>query len=107
MLMLSLYVHAEIIDKQIKNNDDFVWAIEVPLTGKFIIDVEFFDLKITSPDVCICYIPLFSPFLRITSRQHSQWNYQIFNSKFSEEDYMRSVMLFIGLVYCVGIYPFN
>lgn len=105
--MLSLYVHAEIIDKQIKNNDDFVWAIEVPLTGKFIIDVEFLDLKITFPDVCFCYIPLFSPFLRITSRRHNQWNLRIFNSKFSEEDYMRSVMLFIGLVYCVGIHPLN
>ncbi|KAL0000393.1 hypothetical protein SO802_014174 [Lithocarpus litseifolius] len=41
--------HPEITDKQIKNNDDFVWAIEVPLTGKFIIDVEFLDLKTASP----------------------------------------------------------
>ncbi|KAJ4828708.1 hypothetical protein Tsubulata_029676 [Turnera subulata] len=40
---------AEITDKQIKSNDDFVWAIEVPLTGKFIIDVEFLDLKTASP----------------------------------------------------------
>ncbi|GKV37415.1 hypothetical protein SLEP1_g45446 [Rubroshorea leprosula] len=40
--------HPEITDKQLKNNDDFVWAIEVPLTGKFIIDVEFVDLKIAS-----------------------------------------------------------
>uniref|UniRef100_A0A2N9EVM5 BTB domain-containing protein n=1 Tax=Fagus sylvatica TaxID=28930 RepID=A0A2N9EVM5_FAGSY len=42
--------HPEITDKQIKNNDDFVWAIEVPLTGKFIIDVEFLDLKTASPE---------------------------------------------------------
>ncbi|KAH7861717.1 hypothetical protein Vadar_029846 [Vaccinium darrowii] len=42
--------HPEITDKQIKSNDDFVWAIEVPLTGKFIIDVEFLDLKITPPN---------------------------------------------------------
>ncbi|KAB2033120.1 hypothetical protein E1A91_D05G443100v1 [Gossypium mustelinum] len=42
--------HPEIIDKQLKNNDDFVWPIEVPLTGKFIIDVEFLDLKTASPN---------------------------------------------------------
>ncbi|KAF5730437.1 BTB/POZ domain-containing protein [Tripterygium wilfordii] len=42
--------HPGITDKQIKSNDDFVWAIEVPLTGKFIIDVEFLDLKTASPD---------------------------------------------------------
>ncbi|KAI9185393.1 hypothetical protein LWI28_006791 [Acer negundo] len=42
--------HPEITDKQLKNNDDFVWSIEVPLTGKFIIDVEFLDLKTASPD---------------------------------------------------------
>ncbi|KAK4484740.1 hypothetical protein RD792_007333 [Penstemon davidsonii] len=43
-------IHPEVTDKQLKNNEDFVWSIEVPLTGKFIIDVEFLDLKITSPD---------------------------------------------------------
>ncbi|KAI3427782.1 BTB domain-containing protein [Psidium guajava] len=42
--------HPEITDKQLKNNDDFIWAIDVPLTGKFIIDVEFRDLKIKSPE---------------------------------------------------------
>ncbi|KAJ7015406.1 hypothetical protein NC653_004648 [Populus alba x Populus x berolinensis] len=42
--------HPEVTDKQLKNNDDFVWAIDVPLTtGKFIIDVEFLDLKAASP----------------------------------------------------------
>ncbi|KAG8385964.1 hypothetical protein BUALT_Bualt03G0099900 [Buddleja alternifolia] len=43
-------VHPEVTDKQLKSNEDFVWAIEVPLTGKFIIDVEFLDLKTASPD---------------------------------------------------------
>ncbi|CAL5405230.1 unnamed protein product [Camellia sinensis] len=43
-------IHPEITDKKLKNNDDFVWAIEVPLTGKFIIDVEFLDLKIVPLD---------------------------------------------------------
>ncbi|CAK7323856.1 unnamed protein product [Dovyalis caffra] len=41
--------HPEVTDKQLKNNDDFVWAIDVPLTGKFIIDVEFIDLKAACP----------------------------------------------------------
>ncbi|KAG8365183.1 hypothetical protein BUALT_Bualt18G0077800 [Buddleja alternifolia] len=49
-------VHPEVADKQIKSNEDFVWAIEVPLTGKFIIDVEFLDLKIASPDGTGCSI---------------------------------------------------
>ncbi|KAG9448780.1 hypothetical protein H6P81_008745 [Aristolochia fimbriata] len=40
-------IHPGIIDKQLKNNDDFVWAIETPLAGKFVIDVEFLDLKTT------------------------------------------------------------
>ncbi|KAG6387497.1 hypothetical protein SASPL_152689 [Salvia splendens] len=40
---------AEVTDKQLKTNDDFVWSIEVPFTGKFIIDVEFLDLKTASP----------------------------------------------------------
>lgn len=42
--------HPEIKDKVIKSNEDFVWSIEVPLSGKFIIDVDFLDLKIASPD---------------------------------------------------------
>lgn len=48
-----IHIHAEIIDKQLKNNDAFIWQIEVPLTGKFIIDVEFLDLKVASPEVSI------------------------------------------------------
>ncbi|CAN1847918.1 BTB/POZ domain-containing protein At1g55760 [Linum perenne] len=43
------FTHPQITDRLLKNNDDFVWAIEVPLTGKFIIDVEFLDLKASSP----------------------------------------------------------
>ncbi|PQQ01479.1 BTB/POZ domain-containing protein [Prunus yedoensis var. nudiflora] len=42
--------HPEITNKKLKSNEDFVWAIEVPLTGKFIIDVEFLDLKTASGD---------------------------------------------------------
>lgn len=47
------YVTAEIRDKQLKGSEDFVWALEVPLTGKFIIDVEFLDLKTASLNVIL------------------------------------------------------
>ncbi|XP_042501940.1 BTB/POZ domain-containing protein At1g55760-like [Macadamia integrifolia] len=43
-------VHPGVTDKPLKNTDDFVWTIETPLTGKFIIDVEFLDLKVISPN---------------------------------------------------------
>ncbi|GAV90398.1 BTB domain-containing protein [Cephalotus follicularis] len=43
-------VHPEIIDKRLKNNDDCIWGIEVPLTGRFIIEVEFLDLKTAPPE---------------------------------------------------------
>ncbi|KAJ4747537.1 BTB/POZ domain-containing protein [Rhynchospora pubera] len=39
-------VHPGICDKQLKNSDDFVWAVDTPFTGKLIIDVEFLDLKV-------------------------------------------------------------
>uniref|UniRef100_A0A1J3H865 BTB/POZ domain-containing protein n=1 Tax=Noccaea caerulescens TaxID=107243 RepID=A0A1J3H865_NOCCA len=42
--------HPEVIDKRIKTNEDFIWTIEVPLTGKIIIDLEFLDLKVLSQD---------------------------------------------------------
>ncbi|WCJ32552.1 BTB/POZ domain-containing protein [Euphorbia peplus] len=44
------FTHPEITDKPLKNSEDFIWQIEVPLTGKFIIDVEFLDLKSASPE---------------------------------------------------------
>ncbi|CAH1428794.1 unnamed protein product [Lactuca virosa] len=43
-------VHPEVRDKPLHSGEDFIWALEVPLTGKFIIDVEFLDLKTASPD---------------------------------------------------------
>ena len=39
---------------QLKNSDDFVWAIDTLLPGRFIIDVEFLDLKIVPSSVCTC-----------------------------------------------------
>lgn len=46
----KVLIHPEVTDKQLKNNEDFIWPIDVPLTGKFIIDVEFLDLKAASPN---------------------------------------------------------
>ncbi|EPS72413.1 hypothetical protein M569_02335, partial [Genlisea aurea] len=48
-------VHPEVRDKQLKTNEDFVWAIDTPLTGKFIVYVEFLDLKTASPDGGVPY----------------------------------------------------
>ncbi|KAK8648718.1 hypothetical protein V6N13_129462 [Hibiscus sabdariffa] len=42
------FTHPEITDKQLKTNEDFIWPVEVPLTGRFIIEVEFLDLKTAS-----------------------------------------------------------
>ena len=62
MLIVYFFHHdAEIRDKLIKSNEDFVWAIEVPLTGKFIIDVEFLDLKTACPNVRIHYLHISLP----------------------------------------------
>ncbi|KAJ0965277.1 hypothetical protein J5N97_026415 [Dioscorea zingiberensis] len=41
-------VHPGISDKLLKNNDDFVWPIDILFSGRFIIDVEFLDLKIVA-----------------------------------------------------------
>ncbi|KAL4185861.1 hypothetical protein AMTRI_Chr10g232910 [Amborella trichopoda] len=41
-------VYPEISDKQLKSSEDFVWPVETTFTGRIIIDVEFFDLKIAS-----------------------------------------------------------
>lgn len=45
----KIIVHPGISDKQLKNNNDFVWLIDTFFTGKFIIEVEFLDLKIVLP----------------------------------------------------------
>ncbi|KAH9618513.1 hypothetical protein KSS87_022101 [Heliosperma pusillum] len=41
-------VHPEIRDQQFKSTDDFVWPLDLQLGAKFIIDVEFLDLKTVS-----------------------------------------------------------
>lgn len=37
--------HPGIYEKELKNSDDFVWATDATFAGKFIVDVEFLDLK--------------------------------------------------------------
>ncbi|XP_074559677.1 BTB/POZ domain-containing protein At1g55760-like [Curcuma longa] len=39
-------VHPEVCDKLLKNNDDFVLALDDLSSGRLIIDIEFLDLKI-------------------------------------------------------------
>ncbi|OVA12341.1 BTB/POZ-like [Macleaya cordata] len=46
----TVLVHPEVTDKQLKKNDDFIWTIDSSITGKFIVEVEFTDLKTTSPN---------------------------------------------------------
>ncbi|KAI7734426.1 hypothetical protein M8C21_004075 [Ambrosia artemisiifolia] len=41
-------VHPEVKDKQLRSGEGFVWALDVQLTGRFIIDLEFLDLKTAS-----------------------------------------------------------
>ncbi|CAL0317424.1 unnamed protein product [Lupinus luteus] len=40
---------SETKDKLLTNTEDFVWLIETPLPAKFIIHIEFLDLKISCP----------------------------------------------------------
>ncbi|KZV16129.1 BTB/POZ domain-containing protein [Dorcoceras hygrometricum] len=45
---LKCLVHPDVLDKMWKSNEDFSWMVDIPCTGKFIIDVEFLDLKLAS-----------------------------------------------------------
>ncbi|KVH99252.1 BTB/POZ-like protein [Cynara cardunculus var. scolymus] len=63
----------EIRDKQLKIGVDFVWKVEVPLAGRFIIDVEFLDLKTVPPNVIRS--SFFSVFEDFTGGEpHSIWS---------------------------------
>nr|GMC72350.1 BTB/POZ domain-containing protein At1g55760 [Ipomoea batatas] len=47
----KVLVHPEVIDKKFKYSETtFLWTIQAPISGKFIIDIEFLDLKIESPN---------------------------------------------------------
>jgi len=45
-------IYAGIFDKQLKH-DGFVWAIDSTVTGRFVIEIEFLDLKVADPSVSI------------------------------------------------------
>lgn len=56
--MLTQIVHlflfacnATVQEKLIKTEDDFVWTVDTAPVGRFIIDVEFLDLKICTMKV--------------------------------------------------------
>lgn len=42
--------YSGIFDKQLKH-EGFVWAIDSSVTGRFVIEIEFLDLKIADPSV--------------------------------------------------------
>ncbi|KAG6479114.1 hypothetical protein ZIOFF_062574 [Zingiber officinale] len=47
-LFVKLYPEG-ISDKLLKTSDDCIWAVDTLFTGRFIIDIEFLDLKIIPP----------------------------------------------------------
>lgn len=44
-------VRVAVYERLLRTSDDFVWPIDSCLQGRFIIDVEFLDLKIYTPNV--------------------------------------------------------
>ena len=46
-------------EKQLRTSEDFFWQIDSTLNGKFVIDVEFLDLKI-SPDNVRAFVNYFT-----------------------------------------------
>jgi hypothetical protein len=45
-----IYIHAGIFDKHLKH-DGFLWTIDSSVTGRFVIEIEFLDLKVADPSV--------------------------------------------------------
>jgi len=37
---------AAVQEKLLRTEDDFIWSVDTPSVGRYIIDVEFLDLKI-------------------------------------------------------------
>lgn len=64
---------AGVEDIQLKSSDDFVWAIETPVAGKIVIDVEFLDLKVNSPQVSMVFPSIF------TGDSHNTFSFNHFN----------------------------
>lgn len=43
---LILHFNSAVHERLLRTSDDFVWPIDITFQGRFIIDVEFLDLKI-------------------------------------------------------------
>ncbi|XLU63169.1 hypothetical protein S245_022378 [Arachis hypogaea] len=67
----------EVRDKLLSSREEFVWGIEVLLPGRFIIHVEFFDLKTSSSNVS-CMLLLESLLLLLLYCSSLSF-YQIYN----------------------------
>ena len=46
-----LLLHAAVHERLLWSNDDFVWLVDSTFHGRFIIDVEFLNLKLCSLNV--------------------------------------------------------
>ena len=46
-----IFLHVAVHERLLWSNDDFVWPIDSTFYGRFIIDVEFLDLKLCSLNV--------------------------------------------------------
>lgn len=44
--LLNLLFYTAVHERLLRTSDDFVWPIDTTFQGRFIIDVEFLDLKI-------------------------------------------------------------
>lgn len=44
-------------DKLLRGSDDFVWSVEFTMYAKFLLEVEFHDLKVASVNVSVLHLP--------------------------------------------------
>lgn len=50
-LTLTVLLHTAVHERLLRTGEDFMWPVDVTFHGRFIIDVEFLDLKIYSLNV--------------------------------------------------------
>lgn len=53
----AVLLDAAVHERLLRTGEDFVWPVDTAFTGRFIIDVEFLDLKIYSVNVS-CFVQL-------------------------------------------------
>lgn len=49
--MLFLFCNSAVHERLLRTPDDFAWPVDTSFAGRYIIDVEFLDLKICSVNV--------------------------------------------------------